>query len=89
MAVVERQAEWSAVTADPMCVSAYEGVTRRLMERYGEQFAPSVIHTIVARSIHSFAEARITTYVPILVERRADAELRLRVRAQDADGERS
>ena len=56
--------------------STIESIVTSLRERLGEHFDVAVITEAVAAELARFSRARVTQYVPILVERRVAACLR-------------
>jgi len=57
----------------------------RLMAEYGSSFGPEVVMRCIAEAIDHFDEAPVRTYVMLLVERRAIAQLRHEARRTVAD----
>jgi hypothetical protein len=57
----------------------------RLMAEYGPSLGPDVVTRCIAEAIDHFDEAPVRTYVMLLVERRAIAELRHEARRTAAD----
>jgi hypothetical protein len=52
-------------------------VTRRLVREFAGTRSPDVIEAVVTAEAARHSGARITSYVPVLVERRARARLRV------------
>jgi hypothetical protein len=62
----------------------------RLMAEYGPSLGPDAVMRCIADAVGHFDEALVRTYLPLLVERRATAQLReqaRRVAADAADGQ--
>ena len=57
----------------------------RLMAEYGPSLGPDVVTRCIAEAIDHFDEAPVRTYVMLLVERRAIAQLRHEARRTAAD----
>ena len=77
MALVEQQAmSPPAIGVEPRWEAAHRDVSRRLAVRYQDRVEPAFVEAIVARHFDAYLDARITLYVPLLVERAADDELR-------------
>ena len=57
----------------------------RLMAEYGPSLGPDVVMRCIAEAIDHFDEAPVRTYVMLLVERRAIAQLRHEARRTAAD----
>jgi hypothetical protein len=57
----------------------------RLMAEYGPSLGPEAVVRCIADAVNHFNEAPIRTYVLLLVERRASAQLRDEARRAHAD----
>ena len=75
MALVEQESVPLSIEVDPRWTTAHRDVARRLAVRY-DRIDVSLIEAIVARHFDAYIDARITQYVPVLVERAAGDELR-------------
>ena len=75
MALVEQQVVPPSIGVEPRWEAAHRDVTGRLAVRHAEVDS-TLIEAIVARHFDAYLDARITIYVPILVERAAEDELR-------------
>jgi len=76
VAPVEQQAVPPVIGVEPRWEAAHLDVSRRLTSRYENRVDPALIEAIVARHFDAYVDARITLYVPLLVERAVDDELR-------------
>ena len=83
MALVEHQSVRRSVGVEPQWDAAHRGVSDRLAARYENLVDRAVVEVIVARHFETYVDARITLYVPVLVERAAADELR---RLTDSSG---
>jgi hypothetical protein len=81
VALVEQQVVPPVVGVEPRWEAAHRDVSSRLAARYENRVDPALVEAIVARHFDTYLDARITIYVPVLVERAADDELRRSVRA--------
>ena len=59
-----------------------EGLTARLVERFGVQVAPSTIATLVQTSCEGFRSAPVQNYVSVLVEHHVADHLRTMLAAE-------
>jgi hypothetical protein len=69
------------VGVEPRWEAAHRDVSSRLAARYENRVDVALVEVIVARHFDTYVDARITLYVPVLVERAADDELRRSVKA--------
>ena len=77
VALVEQQTvSPPAVEVEPRWAAAHRDVSTRLAARYGNRIELVLVEAIVARHFGAYVDARITLYVPVLVERAANDELR-------------
>ena len=76
MALVEHQSVPPSIGVEPRWEAVHRGVCDRLTARYGNGIDQAVIEVVVARHFETYVDARITLYVPVLVERAAADELR-------------
>jgi len=83
VALVEHQSVRPSSEVEPHWEAAHRGVSDRLAARYENLVDLAVIEVIVARHFEAYVDARITLYVPVLVERAAADELR---RLTDSSG---
>jgi hypothetical protein len=81
VALVEQHIAPPDVGVEPRWEAAYRDVSSRLTARYENRVDPVLVAVIVARHFDTYLDARITIYVPLLVERAANDELRRSVNA--------
>ncbi|HEX4819176.1 MAG TPA: hypothetical protein VFV00_03135 [Acidimicrobiales bacterium] len=75
MALVEQHVGPPSIGVEPRWESAHQDVSRRLAIRY-DRVDLALIEAVVARHFDAYVDARITLYVPLLVERSASDEIR-------------
>ena len=56
-------------------VSEVDAIVRSLQVRLGQDFDVAVIEAEVKAELAAYSEARVTQYIPVLVERRGTARL--------------
>ena len=62
-----------------------QDLRERLTRRYGHALPASLVDTIITTSIDHYHDARVRTFIPILVERHAEARLHQITRLLDHD----
>jgi hypothetical protein len=77
-----------AVDADPPADPVLTHVCEQLAFEFGDQFPEDVIHDCVLETFDEFSQARVQTYVPLLLHRSAQARLRTAASRQAAQGQR-
>jgi len=75
VALVEHHTVPPSIGVESRWAAAHREISRRLALRY-DHVDVALIEAIVARRFETFADARITLYVPVLVERAAADDLR-------------
>jgi hypothetical protein len=76
VALVEHHVVPPVVGVEPRWEAAHRDVSSRLAARYENRVDRGLVEAIVARHFDAYLDARITIYVPVLVERAAGDELR-------------
>jgi len=75
VALVEQHTMPPSIGVEARWTAAHRDISRRLALRY-DGVDVELIEAIVARHFETFVDARITLYVPVLVERAAADDLR-------------